>query len=55
MMKKILSLALLALCCLNLFAQRAPSPVKAKDYQFTTVKENPITSIKNQYRSGTCW
>ncbi len=53
-MKKILSLALLALC-LNTFAQRAPSPVKAKDYQFTTVKELPITSIKNQYRSGTCW
>ncbi len=22
---------------------------------FTTVKENPITSIKNQNRSGTCW
>lgn len=53
-MKKILSLALLALC-LNTFAQRAPSPVNAKDYQFTTVKELPITSIKNQYRSGTCW
>lgn len=53
-MKKILSLALLALC-LNTFAQKAPSPVKAKDYQFTTVKELPITSIKNQYRSGTCW
>lgn len=53
-MKKILSLALLAIC-LNTFAQRAPSPVKAKDYQFTTVKENPVTSIKNQYRSGTCW
>ena len=54
-MKKILSLALLALCCLNTFAQRAPSPVKAKDYQFTTVKEIPITPIKDQYRSGTCW
>ncbi len=53
-MKKIISLALLALC-LNTFAQRAPSPVKAKDYQFTTVKENPVTSVKNQYRSGTCW
>lgn len=53
-MKKILSLALLALC-LNTFAQKAPSPIKAKDYQFTTVKELPITSIKNQYRSGTCW
>ena len=22
---------------------------------FTVVKENPITSVKNQYRSGTCW
>ena len=22
---------------------------------FTTVKELPITSIKNQWRSGTCW
>ncbi|MBR4735286.1 MAG: aminopeptidase [Bacteroidales bacterium] len=53
-MKKILSLALVALC-LNAFAQKAPSPVSAKDYQFTTVKENPVTSIKNQYRSGTCW
>ena len=25
------------------------------EYEFTTVKENPVTSIKNQYRSGTCW
>jgi aminopeptidase C len=24
-------------------------------FQFTTVKENPITSIKNQNRAGTCW
>ena len=31
------------------FAQTAP------EYEFTTIKENPITSIKNQYRSGTCW
>ena len=22
---------------------------------FTTIKENPITNVKNQYRSGTCW
>ena len=27
----------------------------AQDYEFTTVKENPVTPIKNQYRSGTCW
>ena len=25
------------------------------EYKFTTIKENPVTSIKNQYRSGTCW
>lgn len=25
------------------------------DYEFTVVKENPVTSVKNQYRSGTCW
>lgn len=24
-------------------------------YEFTVVKENPITSIKNQANSGTCW
>ena len=28
---------------------------ETKGYVFTTVKENPITSIKNQNRSGTCW
>ena len=33
-------------------AQEKP---KSPEYEFTTVKENPITSIKNQYRSGTCW
>ena len=41
----------------TLFAQPsgAPQEPKSPDYQFTTVKENPITSIKNQFRSGTCW
>ena len=24
-------------------------------YEFTTIKELPTTSIKNQYKSGTCW
>ena len=36
------------------FALTALSAV-AQDYEFTTIKENPVTSIKNQYRSGTCW
>ena len=24
-------------------------------YEFTTIKELPTTSVKNQYKSGTCW
>ena len=37
-------------------AQQPAAPkVKTSDYQFTTVKEIPVTSMKNQYRSGTCW
>lgn len=33
------------------YAQQTAEP----EYEFTTVKENPITSIKNQFMSGTCW
>ncbi len=33
----------------------AASAQKAPKYEFTVIKENPVTSIKNQYRSGTCW
>lgn len=33
-----------------------PRPQKEKEhFEFTTVKEMPITSIKNQASSGTCW
>ena len=45
-LKFILSAAILAIACTALSAQ---------EYEFTTVKENPVTSIKNQYRSGPCW
>ena len=53
MKKMILTLALAAFAAASLGAQ-APK-VKPADYQFTTVKEIPITSMKNQNRSGTCW
>ena len=36
----------------GLFAQSQPS---TDGFQFTTVKENPITPVKNQASSGTCW
>lgn len=36
-------------------AQDKNEEKKEPEYVFTTVKENPISSIKNQYRSGTCW
>ncbi len=50
MKNKFLSTALL-LCSLTLSAQDN----KDEGFVFTTVKENPITSIKNQNRSSTCW
>ena len=48
----ILCAAFMAMSAYVAMAQDAP---KAPEYEFTVVKENPITSIKNQYRSGTCW
>jgi len=53
-MKKFLLILSLALVCSASFAQRRPA-VALPDYQFTTVKANPITSVKNQNNSGTCW
>ena len=32
-----------------------PMSAQTAEYEFTKVKENPVTSVKNQYRSGTCW
>ena len=49
-MKKTLIAAVLMALGTSAFAQE-----KTEGFQFTTVKENPITSIKNQNRSGTCW
>ena len=43
------------LLCSPLAAQQKKAILPIKDYHFTTVKEIPVTSIKNQYRSGTCW
>ena len=58
-MKKILPLALLAAMALGTTAATAAEEkkdsVNPNKPVFTTVKENPITSMKDQNRSGTCW
>lgn len=51
-MKNIVLIATLSLLSLNTVAQE---PKKEEGFVFSTVKENPITSIKNQNRSSTCW
>lgn len=50
----IIALAVAAMVPATAGAQSRPQP-KLPDYQFTTVKEIPVTSIKDQHRSGTCW
>ena len=54
-MKKILTLALLALLAMSANAAKPKKAAKSNTPVFTTIKENPITSIKDQNRSGTCW
>ena len=50
MMKKAFAISLALTCMITVFGQE-----KTDSLGFTTVMENPITTIKNQSRSGTCW
>ena len=51
--KSLFATAACALVASSAFAQ--PAQPQAPEYEFTVVKELPVTPVKNQYRSGTCW
>ena len=54
-MKKLMTLALLATMALGAQAEEKKDSANSNKPVFTTIKENPITSMKDQNRSGTCW
>lgn len=53
-MNKLIALAALGLCFSSVYAKGPKKDKNDEGFVFTTVKENPITSIKNQNRSSTC-
>ena len=55
-MKKIFIAALMASAAfMTVPAAEVADSTKNDSLIFTTIKEIPITSVKNQARSGTCW
>lgn len=52
-MKKIAVITAVLALCASAYAQRVQ--VDLPEFTFETVKANPITSVKNQASSGTCW
>lgn len=52
--KILFAVAMTASIAVSASAQQA-RPASAPEFKFTTVKANPITSVKNQASSGTCW
>ena len=53
-MNKLILVAVAGLCFGNIYAKNPKKDKAEEGFVFTTVKENPITSIKNQNRSSKC-
>lgn len=54
-MNKLIALAALSLCFGSMYAEEPVKDKQNEGFVFTTIKESPITSIKNQNQSSTCW
>ena len=54
-MRKLFAMMMLACITLGAYAQEKKDSDNKSKAVFTTIKANPITSIKDQNRSGTCW
>ncbi len=54
-MKKIVLSVLSAAFLFSATYAQDTTKIAKKGYEFTTVKENKCTSVKDQYKSGTCW
>ncbi|MFI3324138.1 MAG: C1 family peptidase [Rikenellaceae bacterium] len=54
-MKNIFLAVLLLSVGVSAQAQEEQAAEESKGYEFTDIKVIPGTSVKNQYRSGTCW
>ena len=54
-MNKLIALLAVCVCAGNVGAKNPKKDKTEEGFVFTTVKENPITSIKDQNQSSTCW
>ena len=54
-MNRFIALAAIGLCLGGTPVKGQEAQTPKEGFVFTTIKENPITSIKNQNRSSTCW
>ena len=54
-MNKLIAILALGVCFSNVYAKNPKKNKADEGFVFTTVKEVPITSIKDQNQSSTCW